>query len=309
MSRFIKMLKIARFQFAIPCFLIYSAGSLFAVSSGASFIIGRFLLGYGMLFSAQLAIQYSNDYFDYEADKYVSRTIFSGGSGVLNENPELRNAAKLTSVILICISLMLALIFTIIFKFSPVLIVLITITNFVVWFYTAPPLKFAYRGLGELCIIFNAGFILPLIGFFTLKGYLSKELFIFIIPFLIYGFTFGLSVELPDFEADFLAEKRNIISMFGRKPGYLLISIFSILGSLSFFITSRFNLIAGLVNFNYIGFSSLLLIPTSLIWLFIKPEYFGGEKNKAAMFAKFYLLTIVVLLIFVNIYFIILLIL
>ncbi|MCL4385043.1 MAG: prenyltransferase [Cyanobacteria bacterium] len=221
MTKFMKMLKIARFQFAIPCFLIYSAGSLFAVLSGASFILVKFLLGYSMLFSAQIAIQYSNDYFDYEADKYGSRTMFSGGSGILYENPELRNTAKVTAVILICISILLALIFTIIFKFSPVLIVLIIVTNFVVWFYTAPPIKFAYRRLGELCIIFSAGFILPLTGFFTLKGYLSRELFIFVIPFLIYGFTFGLSVELPDFEADLLAEKRNIISVFGRKSGYL----------------------------------------------------------------------------------------
>jgi 1,4-dihydroxy-2-naphthoate polyprenyltransferase len=303
----LNILKLARLYFSIPCFLIFSAGSLFAILTGAHFSIGRFFLGYSTLLAAQLAIQYSNDYFDYEADLKNTRTVFSGGSGVLIKNPGLKIAAKWIAIALMFISISLAVIFVIIFKYSFLFIGLMILANLVVWFYTAPPIKMAYRGLGEAAIIFNTGFLLPLLGFYTIKGNFTREIFIFIIPFIIYGLNFAVNVELPDFEADVLADKKNLISFFGRNKGYLVIFIFSIIGSLSLFLISYFFKFAGfLINFKIIGFATLPLILISLAGLLMKPSclFKKSEKIKASIMVKYYLLAIIILLLFINVYFI-----
>lgn len=303
----INILKLGRLYFSIPCFLIFSAGTLFGVLTGAHFSVGRFLLGYSILLAAQLAIQYSNDYFDYEADLKNIRTAFSGGSGVLVEYPELKIAAKWIAVFLLVISIILTVIFMIIFNYSFIIMGLVILTDLVVWFYTAPPIKMAYRGFGEVAIIFSTGFILPLMGFYIIKGFFNKEIFIFTIPFMIYGLNFALNVELPDYEADVIAGKKNIISSIGRNKGYLLILIFSIIGSSSFFLLSHFFKFADdLIDFNLIGFASLLLIPISIIGVLIKPFYFfkKSEKIKASILIKYYLITIIIILLFLDVYFI-----
>jgi 1,4-dihydroxy-2-naphthoate octaprenyltransferase len=163
--------------------------------------------------------------------------------------------------------------------------------------------------LSELSVILTAGFFLPIIGFFILYGSFIDELFIFTIPFVIYGFNFALCVELPDYEADIMSSKRNLISTFGRDTGYFLIIIFSLIGSIVFFIIQLLKLISVPVNFLIIGLASLTLIAISL-YGFInnrlrnrKDKY--NEKRKAATFSKYYLFGIISLLIFLNIYFIV----
>jgi 1,4-dihydroxy-2-naphthoate octaprenyltransferase len=69
-------------------------GALYAVMKGAPFMTGRFLFGYMIILSAQLSVQYSNEYFDYEADIKNTVTGFSGGSGVLVKNPHLKKLPK-----------------------------------------------------------------------------------------------------------------------------------------------------------------------------------------------------------------------
>ena len=61
----------------------------------------KFILGYMIVFIAQLSVSFSNDYFDIEADRFTKKTLFSGGSKVLVEHPELRRFSKWLAISLI----------------------------------------------------------------------------------------------------------------------------------------------------------------------------------------------------------------
>ena len=74
--------------------MYFLIGALFAVLLNAQFVLSKFIWGFLILFMASMAIHYANDYFDFEVDKYGTVTPFSGGSGILVENPELKEYQK-----------------------------------------------------------------------------------------------------------------------------------------------------------------------------------------------------------------------
>jgi len=154
LGKIIKILKLGRIYFLVPVFLIYLSGILFSVLTGSDFEIKKLILGYLPLFLAQLSVSYSNDYYDMESDKKSNPTIFSGGSKVLVNNPELKYISKWISISLIILSLIFAAVFTLIFKINYIFLIIIVLVNAIGWFYSAAPIKFSYRNLGELAIIF-----------------------------------------------------------------------------------------------------------------------------------------------------------
>ena len=127
MGKIIKILKLGRIYFLIPGFLIYLSGILFSVLTGSDFEIKKLILGYLPLFLAQLSVSYSNDYYDMESDKKSNPTIFSGGSKVLVNNPELKYISKWISISLIILSLIFAAVFTLIFKINYIFLIIIVL--------------------------------------------------------------------------------------------------------------------------------------------------------------------------------------
>lgn len=108
---------------------------------------------------AHLSVSYTNDYWDFEVDHYNQPTLFAGGSGVLIQNPELRSFAKNFGILLIVLSLSLAVVFSYIYS-SVTFLLIALLGNLLAWYYSAPPLKLSYLGLGEVATALS-GFILP----------------------------------------------------------------------------------------------------------------------------------------------------
>ena len=298
MGKIIKILKLGRIHFIIPGFLIYLSGSLFSVLTGSDFEIKKFILGYFSLFLAQLSVSYSNDYYDMESDKKSNATIFSGGSKVLVNNPELKYISKWIAISLIILSLILAATITLIFKINYIFLIIIVLVNTIGWFYSATPIKFSYRNLGELAIIICLGIALPVTGYIVLSNNISFNLFIFTVPFAIYSFVFALNVEIPDFEADRYANKKNLISTFGRKPGYFIMLITSLVSTLYLFIISSIDIIGKFIDYKIYGYFSLLPFLTILI-TFI---YFVNTKKFSIKLIMFNLSSLLLFLVFNNIY-------
>ena len=108
----LKIIKLGRFQFILGGFLFFCCGALFALLLDAKFNLNIVLFGYLALFLAHLSVSYSNDYFDLKVDSFGKPAKFSGGSGILLENPELREFSKWFALILIFLSLFTASIIT-----------------------------------------------------------------------------------------------------------------------------------------------------------------------------------------------------
>jgi 1,4-dihydroxy-2-naphthoate octaprenyltransferase len=156
-----KLLRVARPQFLMAGLALFVFGVCWAILLGAPFSLPRMLLGYLVLLPAHLSISYSNDFFDVDVDRHGKPTFFSGGSGVLVDHPELRNPAKWFAIALILCSLAFGILFQIVYSTPIWFSGLVLLGNLLGWFYSAPPLRLAYRGLGELAMILSIGLLIP----------------------------------------------------------------------------------------------------------------------------------------------------
>lgn len=204
----------------IPTFLV---GTLFAILSGASFLLSNFLWGFTILVIIEIAASFANDYFDYETDKYNKQFGFSGGSGVLLGYPELRPFTKWASIALMLCALILTILLTWFASFPLWTIGYILVAVFFCWFYTAPPLKLVYHGLGELPH-FLAAIMFPGWGYLLMTKTIDLSLLIFAVPFGILGLTVILNFEIPDREADIHGGKKNFVVRFDRPRSFLVIN-------------------------------------------------------------------------------------
>lgn len=135
--------------------MLYLLGYLLALLGGVEYSFTKFVFGYLIFGTAHLSVSFSNDYFDRCSDRNSDKTAFSGGSKVLVEHPELESLALKLAILLLCSSVIANAFFTVIYAYPFWFFVFGLLGAFVGWFYTAPPLKLAYRGLGELSTIWQ----------------------------------------------------------------------------------------------------------------------------------------------------------
>ena len=231
----IKIIKLGRPQYLAGDFLVFTMGALLAVLLNAEFVLSKFILGYSILLVAHLAVHYSNDYFDFEVDKYTGFNFITGGSGVLVENPELRNFSIRFSLFLMGLSIFLAAAFTVIFHYPVTFFLFLFFGNILAWYYTAPPIKLVYHRLGEVANIIAVIIFLGA-GYFALKGTLDLPFIIFSVPIIFFQIIFINSFELPTLEGDKLGNKITWIVSKGREFGFKLNAICGLLATLSFII-------------------------------------------------------------------------
>lgn len=298
-EKVINILKLGRFFFVMGGFFLFSVGALFAVLTGAQLEINKFLLGYLILFLGHLSVSYSNDYFDFDADKLGEKTNVSGGSGILQMDPSLRNISKLIAISLILISIILGFIFTINYNYPWIFLGYVIFGNLLGWFYTAPPIRLSYRGLGEISTMIAIGLIVPGMGYYVMKGLIDINYLLFTIPLLMYGIYFILSVEIPDMETDTVSGKKGFVTKNGRKLSLKIIfmtTLFATLAYIIFQMTDVFRL-----NVNFFVVSALSLIPLLFGTLGLNKE----SRVNSAKIAFNNLNALILFAVLVNVYFLI----
>jgi 1,4-dihydroxy-2-naphthoate polyprenyltransferase len=267
----VQLFKVARPQFIISGLALFIFGASWAVLLGAPFSLSRALLGYLVLLPAHLSVSYSNDFFDVDVDKYDKHTFFSGGSGVLVDHPELRKPAKWTALFLILLSLALGIVFQIVFTFPIWFIGLIVMGNLLGWFYSAPPLKLAYRGLGELAMVLCIGLMIPGFGYLVAGGQIIPDAFLFCIPLMLYGLAFILSVEIPDMESDRLGKKWTWVARKSRGFGFVIIAASFFLATVFIYCIPWLTLRIYPFDFRLLGFLSLLPLGAGCVGILKRP--------------------------------------
>ncbi|MCC7573577.1 MAG: prenyltransferase, partial [Candidatus Methanofastidiosum sp.] len=234
----------------------------FAILTGADLNIGKLCIGYLIRFLGHLSVSYSNDYFDFEADKLGERTNVIGGSGILQLDPSLREASKWIALSLIFISIIVGSIFTAYYDYALFFLGFVIFGNLLGWFYTAPPIRLSYRGLREISTMLAIGFIVPGMGYYVMKGFIDMNFIFFTIPLLLYGIYFILSVEIPDMEVDSLSGKKSFVTKNGRNLSLKLIFMVALFASIIYVIFQIIDLFN--LNINFLLVSVLSLIPLLL---------------------------------------------
>lgn len=280
MQYLVQLIKLTRAHIGIAVLPSFWLGSIFAVILGYEFNLIIFLWGFLIILLIYASASYINDYYDFSADKYNQQFGFSGGSGVLQKFPELKNITEYLALGMIVLSLILTTIlaFTTYIPFWSV--EFIAIGAFFSWFYSAPPIRLSYRGMSEIphfiAGIMNAGW-----GYILVTGTIDINLLIFAIPLSLHLLNVILIFEIPDREADIHGEKKNIIVTYGRKNGYFLITSIFWIATAYYIILALTGWYSQYINFWLLSIASMLPAIIAMYMLVKSPL----EKNIATKYA------------------------
>ncbi len=211
-------LRTTRLPFLTATLVPVLLGILIAATHGAFDLVAALLTIIGACF-VQLGLNVANDVFDsvQGADEAnVTPTQFSGGSRVIQYGlVSLRQMATLATVCYVTAGVIgLILLAT----HGSTALLVIGVVGFVVSLgYTAPPLKFVYRGLGEIAVAFGFG-PLMLLGAYVVQtgGALSWEPFVASIPVALLVALILYVNEIPDRRGDAYAHKRTLPVRFSQ---------------------------------------------------------------------------------------------
>ncbi|MFN8582584.1 MAG: prenyltransferase [Gemmatimonadaceae bacterium] len=177
----------------------------------------------------------SNEYFDYENDKANFDRIggddkvgvtTTGGTRVLVKGLIPRRQALIASVLCFVAAIPFGLWLQLGKHTGPLTIPLGALGIFIGWFYTAPPIRAAYRGLGELFIAVGQGLVI-FAAYYVQQGFSWMPLIVSL-PWFVALPALKVLREFPDFEADESTGKRGLTMVLGRDRaaalyGYLIV--------------------------------------------------------------------------------------
>lgn len=245
----------------VPGLLLYILGWEMASALGQDFDPFRFLLGYAAFLLPHLSVSYSDDYFDQEGDRLGHPAGISGGSGVLVRSPQLASLALRISQLLLAGGMLLAFVFVAVFPSSWIMLPIFVLGGLLGWCYSAPPLRLAARGLGEVATIVGVGVIMPLAGYLCSGAAIVAGMVLLLLPLMCFALCFILSVELPDLGADRSSGKVGLISRHGVEVGSRLAVMAAWLGSLGLFLLW---LASGFLPEAMLRLAMLSLIPSAV---------------------------------------------
>jgi 1,4-dihydroxy-2-naphthoate octaprenyltransferase len=90
------------------------------------------------------------------------------------------------------------------------------------YFYTAPPVRYGYRGLGEISQLVNFSFTIGLGSYVVQTLSLSWEAFLVLAPLGLMMFAMIIINEIPDRKDDAAAGKNNLVVLLGAKKAVWL---------------------------------------------------------------------------------------
>ncbi|SFU93601.1 NAD(P)H-dependent oxidoreductase [Halomonas korlensis] len=227
-------LKAVRLQFYPMTWVAYAIGGLAASPEQGVFGNAVFWLGYLCLFLLEVATVLTNELVDLESDRNNRfYSALTGGSRVLVEGLLSRREVRTGISVTLLGGLFGSVWLMAIAPAAPAAILLVLGGLAILALgYTAPPLKFCYRGLGELDVAITHSIGVLLCGYVFLGGawhdslpwWLSVPLLLAILP------AITLS-GIPDLEADAAAGKRTLAVRLGRGGALWVALVFTVLAA------------------------------------------------------------------------------
>jgi 1,4-dihydroxy-2-naphthoate octaprenyltransferase len=243
-------------------------------------------------------MSYGNNYFDAEVDQLNTPTSFSGGGGTLLQDKKLRLLVKHISIGSFLLSLTLAVVFMILFSYPLEFFLYVVTGNVLAWFYTAPPLKFSYRGLGELATMVAIGLMIPGLGYYVLARTIDLPLVLLSVPFMLYMAVFIISAEIPDRQGDTLGEKKTFVVRTSNYAAHLANVLLALLAAIYFFILAFTGIIRVPVNFLILAIFSLI----PFVFGFISFWKYSTTSQISLKVINANVSSVVVFILFLNVY-------
>lgn len=262
--------KAVRFHFTSASFMPGILGGMIAWNTDEKFLPGYFLLVILGLVLNHMALNMTDDYYDFRhlVDVFATngKNPYTGGSGLLSSGliqpRKMRDVFILFYIIAIGIGVFLGI------TRGAFIILLLAIGFFCAFFYTAPPIRFGYRGFGEMAQLLCFGPGIGVGAYYVQAQRISWEAFWGTLPFGIMLFSMITINEIPDYFEDRKGGKLNLVARFGREAGVWLfiISLFSAYGAI----------VAGAIlgRIPVLGLISLLTLPIAYKTISILRAYY-----------------------------------
>jgi len=216
-----------RYHFVPPSFLPAMLGGIIARTIENQFHFWSYFVTVIGVTINHIALNMTDDYYDYlnsvDQARAREKNPYAGGSGTLTSGlikpVQMRNAFRLGYFITILLGIYL------IATRTWMVLVFGTFGMGCAYFYTAPPIRYGYRGFGELSQLINFSFTIGIGSFFVQARSFSWEAFWALLPLGFMMFAMITINEIPDFQADRAGGKRNLVVIFGQTTAVWLYAI------------------------------------------------------------------------------------
>lgn len=237
------LITLSRPFFLIGGLLVYALGAGIARYLGTPIDWGLYFLGQAYVTTMQLSAHFLNEYFDSPADiENPNRTPFSGGSGAVGEGKLSRETVMWAALTTLTILASLTVVIISIGPLSPLLVTIVVLAFLGSFFYSAPPIKLAYSGYGELTTSFLVANLVPIFAFVLQFGNLHRLLAMTTFPLTALHLAMMIVFEFPDYLNDLKYDKLTLLARIGWERGMVLHNILILTAFLLLGIAATFGL-------------------------------------------------------------------
>jgi 1,4-dihydroxy-2-naphthoate octaprenyltransferase len=263
-EKVIAWFRLTRLPLYSLAFIAYSMGAAAAYATYQQFDGAVYALGGLGLILIMLNAVIINEYVDYPSDCLnKNRGAFNAGSGVLVEH-KLSFSEVQAGIVLILCSIPVcayALIYIATEVSATSVLALIFIGIFFGWGYTAPPLKFSYRGIGELVNSLMHGYGVVLAGFVLQTGIWTSSLpWLLGTPLFFATLAAAIVGAIPDYRSDAEISRKTVPVIIGPRWTAILALCFMTLAV----VTGLALWYVELINYP-LGLLIVMIIPNAVI--------------------------------------------
>lgn len=216
-ERLAAFIRLSRFKFLLESLITVILGLAVSVHAGRPLAVGGWLLAQGFVSGTHLMTHYCNEYFDYEADTaQQAPTGWTGGSRVLAQGLLSRELALAAGFVMLFA--MFGLVAAMPDGGSRAIGAVILA---LAWFYTAPPIRLNYIGLGEVTTSGVLTVLTPLLTCRLQNPHVPGLLFAVCVPLFLVMAARMTVMNLVDHAADLLVGKHTVATVLGVRGAAL----------------------------------------------------------------------------------------
>jgi 1,4-dihydroxy-2-naphthoate polyprenyltransferase len=203
-----------------------------AAGAGVSWPV--FWLGFAAVVLIMLATYHNGEYYDEKEDRRVAElgrhTRFSGGSQAVNLGLVPASHARIGALLASAGAIAIGVVLQRCYHTGPLTIPLGLVGLLAGFFYSAPPVRWVGRGMGELLIGICYGWLPVAVGFYLQRGAIPLLVSAVSLPIAFTIFNVIFMNEYPDRPADAEVGKRTLLVRIGPERGALVYVVATVLG-------------------------------------------------------------------------------
>ena len=200
----------------LPFFL----GAILAWRINSTFDWSVFLWSIAAVILIMLSTYYSGEYYDLKEDRLsaqMGKNIFSGGSQAVVKGLVPKGHALIASYITLGLAGIIGLLLQFHYKTGPLTTPLGLTGMAAGFFYSTRPIRWVKRGVGEVIIGFSYGWLPVAASYYLQCGRIDPIVHFASLPIAFSIFNVILINEFPDYPADLIEKKANLVVRVGKK--------------------------------------------------------------------------------------------